>query len=402
MYRSTDDGASWTSAGFAGETIDALSVDPGSGAIYVTTRNHAAAFRTTDGGESWQPVAANLAWFGTVTDPNDSAVVYATTNEGIVKASTTARHGPPPTTASSRCWSPPSRSPPATPATLYAAADGSSVFKSSDRGLTWHAETAVLGGASISTLTVEPRRPRAIFAGTGRGLFKSDDAGGHWSRVQTLFPWNAVRAVAIDPQHPRTVYLADCGGVCGAGGFQRTDDGGASWRPITGIPWAVQSLAIDPQHHTIFAGTLRGDIYRSQDDAHSWQRVATAPDLPKSHQHAIVALSIDPRDPDNMYAARATSGIIKSSDGGTTWARTNAGLANLDMYALAIDPHNPQVLLASTYGGVFMTTDGAKSWQPYGRGLPAGGVAAFTFDPNGSTVYAATNGDGVDTLQIGS
>ena len=57
------------------------------------------------------------------------------------------------------------------------------------------------------------------------------------------------------------------------------------------------------------------------------------------------------------------------------------------------------MLLASTYGGVFKTTNGAKSWQPYGRGLPAGGVAAFTFDPNGSTVYAATNGDGVDTLQ---
>jgi photosystem II stability/assembly factor-like uncharacterized protein len=220
--------------------------------------------------------------------------------------------------------------------------------------------------------------------------------------VQTAFPSNAVQAVAIDPQHPRTVYVADCGGVCRAGGFQKTDDGGATWRRVKGIPLAVQSLALDPQHpNTMFAGTMPGDIFRSSDGARSWHRVATAPALPKSHQYSVVAIAIDPRDPDNVYAARRTGGIIKSSNGGKTWRRANAGLTNRNMYALAVDPHNPQILFASTQGGVFRSNNSGASWQPYGRGLPAGGVAAFAIDPAGHTIYAGTQGDGVDALQLG-
>ena len=401
VYRSIDGGTTWNPAGPAGETIDAITVDPGSGAIYATTSNGAAAFRTTDGGDSWQTVPTNLAWFGTVTDPNNQATVYATTNDGVVKS---VDHG--------KTWAAADQGlvsrlisaialAPGSPPTLYAGSGGS-VFKSTDRGRTWRAESAGLDGTYVVALAVEPQNRRTLYAvEQGRGLFKSSDAGVHWGRVQTAFPSNGVQAIAIDPQHPRTVYISDCGGACAAGAFQKTDDGGASWRPITGIPWTVQSLAIDPQHpNTVFAGTVRGDIFRSSDGARSWHRVATAPTLPKSRQYAIDGIAIDPRDPDNIYAVRRTGGIIKSSDGGETWARANAGLTNLDMYALAVDPHKPQVLLASTYGGVFMSTNGAKSWQPYGRGLPAGGVAAFAFDPAGSTVYAGTNGDGVDSLRV--
>ena len=163
--------------------------------------------------------------------------------------------------------------------------------------------------------------------------------------ARTPFPSKGVRAIAIDPQHPRTVYVADCGGACSAATFQKTDDGGASWRKITGIPWAVQSLAIDPQHpNTVFAGTVRGEIFRSSDGARSWQRVATPTTLPKSHQYAVVTIAIDPRNPDNVYAARSTGGILKSSDGGNTWTKANTGLIDRSVNTLAIDPRDPRIL----------------------------------------------------------
>jgi photosystem II stability/assembly factor-like uncharacterized protein len=228
--------------------------------------------------------------------------------------------------------------------------------------------------------------------------------------MQTPYSSKSVRALAIDPQHPRTIYVADCGGACAGGTLQRTYNGGASWTPITGIPWAVQSLAIDPKHPgTVFAGTTRGDIFRSRDGGLgrlSWQRVARPPALPGSHQYAIVAIAIDPRDPDNVYAARRTGGIITSSDGGTTWRRANTGLADRHVNALAIDPRNPHVLYASTGppfanapAQVFRSSDGARTWHSLDAGLPQVGVSAFAVDLSGD-VYAATWGDGVIKLRL--
>ena len=84
------------------------------------------------------------------------------------------------------------------------------------------------------------------------------------------------------------------------------------------------------------------------------------------------------------------------------WRRANTGLADKNdesVDALAIDPHDPQVLFASTGGGVFRSNNAGESWQPYGR--PAGGVTAFAIDPSGRTVYAATDGDGVLSHRIG-
>ena len=275
VYRSTDGGTTWSPAGLPGETIYALTADPGSDAIYATT-NSDAVFRTTDGGDSWQTAPANLAYGQIVTDPSDPATVYAAGGDGLVKS---VDHG--------QTWAAADKGlvstlisslvlVPGSPATLYAGTGGR-VYKSTDRGRTWRAETAGLEGASVRTLAVDLHYPRTIFAGTWSGLFKSTDSGLHWSRVPTGFPNNVVATVpvvAINPQHPNTVFVAACRVACGGPGrFLKTVDGGATWRQITTIPGPVQSLAIDPPTgSTVFAGTARGGIFRSSDEGSSWQR----------------------------------------------------------------------------------------------------------------------------------
>ena len=212
---------------------------------------------------------------------------------------------------------------------------------------------------------------------------------------------NNVLAIAIDPEQPSTMYVVDCRTWCSAGTLRKTNDAGAHWRTVTGVPSSALSLAIDPRHSdTVFVGTARGDILRSRDGGRSWRRVAWAPTLPLSHQYAIAVIVIDPSDPDNVYAGRPTGGIIKSSDGGDTWSRANTGLTNRTVSAIAIDPTDPRILFVSTRGGVFRSRDSGASWRPYDRGLPAGGVAAFAIDQVGRIVYAGTNGDGVDSLQL--
>jgi photosystem II stability/assembly factor-like uncharacterized protein len=273
--------------------------------------------------------------------------------------------------------------------------------------MTWHSASAGLGGTDVSTFAVAPRRPRTIFAGSeSSGLFKTADGGQSWRRTPIGFPAKAhvrVPAVAADPQHPNTVYVAACrgNGCVGPGVFLKTVDGGATWRKITALPWLVQAIAIDPRRtSTVFAGTAKGGLFRSRDGGSNWQWVARVPGVrrPKAYSAypwAVVAIAIDPLHPDTIYAGSQTGGIVKSTDGGTTWAVANTRLTDKHIYTLIIDPRNTQVLFASTEGGVFRSRNGGQTWQAYNRGLPAGGVTAFAINPASHTIFAGTNGSGV-------
>ena len=404
VLKSTDGGGTWSSAGLSGQT--AWNVETEEGILYASTE--AGLFRTTDAGATWQRVGqgANVPDGSVVADPRNPTTMYGM-GDGVVKS-----------VDGGRTWAAADKGFVSTLIESVALAPGSSkilyaggyggVFKSIDAGRTWRFAGGI-GTSAVDTLMVDPHNRRTLYAVESwhGGMYTSDDAGVHWRRVQTPFPSTGVRALAVDPQHPRTLYVADCGGACARGTLQRTADGGASWKPIRGIPWAVQSIAIDPKDsNTALAGTVRGDIFRTTDGARSWYRVVRPPTLPRSRQYAIVKIALDPRDSDNVYAARATGGVIKSIDGGKTWRRASTGLTDRHVNTIAIDSHG--ILYASTgalftdaTGQVFRSTDGARTWHPLDAGLPAVGVTGFAIDSSGRSVFAATEGDGVVELRHG-
>src|SRR4029077_18054305 len=131
---------------------------------------------------------------------------------------------------------------------------GDEVFESTDGGLTWRVESKGLG---IMELAVTPR---VMYAGTrGSGVDKSTYAGRSWSLINNGLRAKDVDSVAVDPRRPATAYVvmsSDSAYVTGNGGAVfKTIDGGTTWRAITGIPSAVQSLAIDPHaQSTMLAG----------------------------------------------------------------------------------------------------------------------------------------------------
>ena len=401
LLKSSDGGATWSPSGLSGQIRD-IAMD--SGLLYAST--DAGLFRTTDGGASWQPLGrgANVPGGSVVADPRDPDTMYGLA-DGPVKSIDGGRTWAKANKGLVSTLIPSLALAPGSSKLLYAGGYGG-VFKSIDGGRTWRFVHG-LGTSAVDTVTVDPQDRRTLYVVESwhGGIYTSNDAGVHWRRVQTPFPSTGVRALAIDPQHPRTLYVADCGGACSRGTLQKTTDAGASWKPITGVPWAVQSLAIDPRHsNTVLAGTVRGDIFRSTDGGRSWYRVARPPTLPRSRQYAIVKIAIDPRDTDNVYAARAAGGVIGSSDGGRTWRRASNGLTDRHVNTLAIDSHG--VLYASTgalftdaSGQVFRSTDGARTWQPLDAGLPAVGVSGFAIDSSGRSVFAATEGDGVVELR---
>lgn len=113
-------------------------------------------------------------------------------------------------------------------------------------------------------------------------------------------------------------------------------------------------------------------------------------------------IRMDPRNPDVMYVTDAWAGAFKSLDGGASWFPINNGITarigtsgdGIPVFSLSIDPNNPDTLWAGTQfgGGVFRSDDAGASWRSMSSGIQerALTIRGFTVEPgNSNVVYLA-------------
>ena len=209
------------------------------------------------------------------------------------------------------------------------------------------------------------------------------------------------RITAIDVVNRRqdTWYIGSA-----SGGVWKTTNAGASWTPVFDAEKTLNigSIAIQQSNPSVvWVGTGEGNprnslnlgegIFKSMDEGKTWKKMG----LEKtSNLHRII---IDPTNPNivfvaaigNPYAEHPERGVYKTTDGGETWSRvlyTNDSSGCAD---LAMDPSNPNKLIANMWqhrrtpwsfrsggpgSGLYMTVDGGKNWKKLGKteGLPAG------------------------------
>jgi photosystem II stability/assembly factor-like uncharacterized protein len=100
----------------------------------------------------------------------------------------------------------------------------------------------------------------------------------------------------------------------------------------------------------------------------------------------VLSVVVDPQSPETLYAA-TDAGVLKSTDGGATWA--SAGLTTTHVWGIAVDPQLPSTLYAWSYdtAGLYKSIDGGASWQAV-PSLESTYVVAFAIDPSASnTLY---------------
>src|SRR5207247_11062002 len=178
-----------------------------------------------------------------------------------------------------------------------------------------------------------------------------------------------------------------------------------TWSPRTdNLPsTAIGALAVAPSNDlVVYAGTgegaLSGDSYfgngilKSTDGGTTWAHVSGDFFFGASPAR----LAIDPTNADHLYAAvirgrggahrttppvRSTYGLWESADGAVTWHLLTAAPAGSEgATELRIDPITPNVLYASFLGDkMYKSTDGGATWNPIMNGLPA--EAAFAAGP---------------------
>ena len=121
----------------------------------------------------------------------------------------------------------------------------------------------------------------------------------------------------------------------------------------------------------LFAGAGAGGLWKSENGGASW--VALTDDLPSMR---VSAVAVNPNNPDEILigtgigqvlstALQPGVGVLKSTDGGTTWEVTSFSFNLTDIvstYKIVYDPFiENKVYLAAT-NGFFISTDGGDNW----------------------------------------
>lgn len=150
----------------------------------------------------------------------------------------------------------------------------------------------------------------------------------------------------------------------------------------------VRALVIDPQNPDIlYLGTSHGELYVSKDGAASWVNPRAGIPFPG---YVVDNLTIDGKG--RLWAAcwgLWGGGVIAvSDDGGIRWTRRDEGLEEFSVRALALDPSNPETLLAGGLTGVYRTTDSGKSWKQISTQENVESLAVDPRDPQ--RIYVGT------------
>jgi photosystem II stability/assembly factor-like uncharacterized protein len=252
------------------------------------------------------------------------------------------------------------------PNVMYVTDAQAGVHMSTDGGRTWFPSNEGITtrtGASgdlipVFSLTIDPLDHDTIWIGTQgvRGIFKSTDGGQTWvEKVEGITEFEGItfRGFTVDPRSSNIVYAA-----------AELSSWVHSGQPRIGREFDMTG----------------GVVYKTTDGGERWTAVWRGENLARY-------VWIDPRDSDVVYVSTgifdreaANSdpnlglpggvGVIKSIDGGQTWAPANNGLRNLYVGTLFLHPQDADVLLAGTGNnqyhtghGVYRSSDGGASWN---------------------------------------
>jgi photosystem II stability/assembly factor-like uncharacterized protein len=280
---------------------------------------------------------------------------------------------------------------PGNPQILYAGTSNYGILKSTDGGTTWRLSNQGLGSYTHRAVAVDPLHPNIVYVGSwSGGVSKSVDRGAHWTTMNNGLGNTAIEDLVLDPINPEQLYVATTAGVF------KSPDGGASWMAYSkGLPIVqienFECLLVLPSGPTeLFLGTSQG-LFKHARNASEWEMINGV-----AREVHIIALAYEPKS-HLLYAGTIKHGLLRSRDGGNSWAPLSGRIEKRWVSDLALDPQHPGVLYASTRGnGVFKSDDEGVTWREMNTGLPVKDIRSLAIDPkHPEIVYAGTTIDGL-------
>ena len=258
-----------------------------------------------------------------------------------------------------------------------------------------------------------------LYVGTRKGLFELQRRNGAWDVTDVQFLGDPVSAVLA---HDGMVHAGLDLGHFGAKYWRR--DAGGKWHefPAPAFPPNPENIEDDPHPWTlgrvwsfvpggvdgrVWAGTMPGGLFRSDDNGETWSLTDSLWRMPErkkwmgvagGEQPGLSAVLVDPTDPADIRVGVSCAGVWASTDTGETWRNINQGMDNeymppdqrgdpiaQDVHQLAHCAAHPNVMWCQHHGGIYRSEDAGENWCGLDAARPSGfgfAVVAHPQDPN--------------------
>ncbi len=258
---------------------------------------------------------------------------------------------------------------------------GSGLNYSTDDGVTWTG-TNVYGSPppEFAPFALDPNNPDSIIAATPTLLAALESwvnpvPQGNGLPVNAAFPfgWNELVSIATaDFQGP---YQAD-----------------PSFTGLTVFP------ANHPDPNTIYVTDGKNvAVTKSLGAGWNYNRGPTATQLGNT---TITDIIVDPADSYTAFVTTSGSSgasgvghVFETTNDGQSWTDISAGLADISVWTIAINPYTND-LYVGTDNGVYEMAGGVGAWQKFGAGLPNVMVTDININTNANVLTIATYGRG--------
>ncbi len=331
--------------------LSAIAIHPTSPTTMYVGAQTGGAWKTTDGGVNWEPVAESatvrVAALGLAPD-NSSRVYLVTPRDGV--------------------------------------------FRSDDEGTSWlQISTQDLDGVVHGgVLLINPGNTIDLLVASNRGVYRSIDGGVTWQLTLSGGPSTGLVRL---PTNSRTVFTAIQHATdANIAGVYRSFDSGGTWRAVEGCPGGtlpagdtntIIRLAVsggqvfaayrqsDPLTFTLFRTTGIGCSIGGLTDSSwesGWKPTGDVPAMLWSGMWA------DPTNANNLYLGGTF--FWRSTNNGSSFTLTSglgppSGGAHVDHHGVATDPQSANVIYSLNDGGIYRSTSRGASgtWKFIGDGI---------------------------------
>src|SRR5258706_275515 len=286
----------------------------------------------------------------------------------------------------------------ATHKTWLAGSASGGIWKTINAGTSWQWLTPSISNLATTTLAMAESNHNTIYAGTGEGfglvdgvngtgIFKSADRGTTWSLLFNSVSLGPINRLAVDPTNENNLLVASNLGI------YHSTDGGGNWSQVFQVPnnsgLYIQDLRATPGNFsTLYAAQYGVGVLKSMDGGTTWNKsnIGMAPS-------GRVEISISPVKTDRMSASAegalscTNSDLYLSDDGGTTWflvtltlsAKTVDYLSTQGWYdnTVAFSPYNKNVVYVAGVGAYQITLGSASVGSSGSYSLQVNNTTSF-------------------------
>jgi photosystem II stability/assembly factor-like uncharacterized protein len=252
------------------------------------------------------------------------------------------------------------------------------------------------------------RFARRLSAATPVGGWTTFGCGGAVNNGITCNPTAVLfyAPLAMGPGNPQTLYM-------GSDRLYRSADMGQNMPPVSQVlvsGQAITSIGIAPSNDNFrLVGLRNGQIFGTTTGSTTLDNL-TNPAMPDPNpadtglRRPIARFAFHPTNPNIAWVAFGGYGVAAGehiwkttnlSGGAGTWVASGAGIPDVPVNSMTVDPAQPNNLYAATDIGVYASTDGGVNWVPFSEGLPRVAVFDIALQANHRVLRIATHGRGI-------